>query len=93
MFWKIQIVLARPYLASKLDSQTAFEIVSIDIADIDVGENTGARLQADAAEAKMRVGRANAERRKAEAIANEQECIAESKKAVQKSWKLKPKSH
>jgi uncharacterized protein YqfA (UPF0365 family) len=69
--------ISKAVLASKLDSQTAFEIVSIDIADIDVGENTGARLQADAAEAKMRVGRANAERRKAEAIANEQECIAQ----------------
>ena len=50
-------------LARKLDSQTAFEIVSIDIADIDVGDNIGARLQADQAEADTRVARANAEGR------------------------------
>ncbi len=48
-------------LARGLDAQTAFEIVSIDIADIDVGENIGARLQADQAEADMRVARAKAE--------------------------------
>ena len=48
-------------LARRLDSQTAFEIVSIDIADIDVGDNIGARLQADQAEADMRVARAKAE--------------------------------
>lgn len=69
--------ISKTVLARKLDSQTAFEIVSIDIADIDVGENTGARLQADAAEAKMRVARANAESRRAEAVATEQERIAE----------------
>ncbi len=69
--------ISKTVLARKLDSQTAFEIVSIDIADIDVGENTGARLQADAAEAKMRVARANAESRRAEAVATEQEKIAE----------------
>ncbi|MGE3777866.1 MAG: flotillin-like FloA family protein, partial [Pirellulaceae bacterium] len=50
-----------------------FEIVSIDIADIDVGENIGARLQADQAEADTRVARARAEQRRAEAIAAEQE--------------------
>ena len=52
-------------LARRLDSQTAFEIVSIDIADVNVGENIGARLQADQAEADMRVARANAEGRRA----------------------------
>ena len=51
---------------------TAFEIVSIDIADIDVGENIGARLQADQAEADTRVAQATAERRRAEAVAQEQ---------------------
>ena len=59
-----------------LDAQTAFEIVSIDIADIDVGENIGARLQADQAEADMRVARAKAEERRAFAKAREQEMTA-----------------
>ncbi|MEM7312000.1 MAG: flotillin-like protein FloA [Planctomycetota bacterium] len=59
-----------------LDAQTAFEIVSIDIADIDVGENIGARLQADQAAADTRVARAKAEQRRAEAVAQEQEMKA-----------------
>ena len=59
-----------------LDAQTAFEIVSIDIADIDVGENIGARLQADQAEADTRVARAKAEGRRALATAREQEMKA-----------------
>jgi uncharacterized protein YqfA (UPF0365 family) len=59
-----------------LDAQTAFEIVSIDIADIDVGENIGARLQADQAEADTRVARAKAEERRALAMAREQEMKA-----------------
>jgi hypothetical protein len=53
--------ISKAVLARRLDSQTAFEIVSIDIADIDVGDNIGARLQADQAEADMRVARAYAE--------------------------------
>jgi uncharacterized protein YqfA (UPF0365 family) len=75
-------VLENPDLISKevldrqLDSNTAFEIVSIDIADIDVGENVGARLRADQAEADTRVARARAEGRKAQAIAAEQEQYA-----------------
>ena len=64
-------------LARKLDSQTAFEIVSIDIADIDVGDNIGARLQADQAEADTRVARARAEGRRAMAAAAEQEMVAQ----------------
>ncbi len=59
-----------------LDAQTAFEIVSIDIADIDVGQNIGARLQADQAEADTRVARARAEERRALATAREQEMTA-----------------
>jgi uncharacterized protein YqfA (UPF0365 family) len=59
-------------LALGLEKQTAFSIVSIDIADIDVGDNIGARLQADQAEADMRVARAKAEERRAMAVANEQ---------------------
>lgn len=63
-------------LARRLDSQTAFEIVSIDIADVDVGDNIGARLQADQAEADTRVARAAAEGRRAMAVAAEKEQIA-----------------
>jgi uncharacterized protein YqfA (UPF0365 family) len=69
--------ISKKVLARKLDSQTAFEIVSIDIADIDVGENIGARLQADQAEADMRVFRAKAETRRAMAVATEQEFVAQ----------------
>lgn len=69
--------ISKTVLARRLDSQTAFEIVSIDIADIDVGENIGARLQADQAEADTRVARAKAEGRRAMAVAAEQENIAE----------------
>src|SRR5580692_5889804 len=77
-----KLVLANPMLIAKavldksLDSQTAFEIVSIDIADIDVGDNVGARLQADQAEADVRVARARAEERRARAVAQEQEMKA-----------------
>ncbi|MCZ6770913.1 MAG: flotillin-like protein FloA [Proteobacteria bacterium] len=69
-------VISKAVLARRLDAQTAFEIVSIDIADIDVGENIGARLQADRAEADMRVARARAEGRRAMAAAAEQEKVA-----------------
>ncbi|MCS5630203.1 MAG: flotillin-like FloA family protein, partial [Pirellulaceae bacterium] len=69
-------LISRTVLAKNLDSQTAFEIVSIDIADIDVGTNIGARLQADQAEADTRVARAGAEGRRAMAVAAEQEQIA-----------------
>jgi uncharacterized protein YqfA (UPF0365 family) len=69
--------ISKAVLARRLDSQTAFEIVSIDIADIDVGDNIGARLQADQAEADTRVARANAEGRRAMAVAQEQEMIAQ----------------
>ncbi len=64
--------ISRGVLASGLDANTAYEIVSIDIADIDVGENIGARLQSDQAEADTRVARALAEARRAEAVADEQ---------------------
>jgi uncharacterized protein YqfA (UPF0365 family) len=68
--------ISKAVLARKLDSQTAFEIVSIDIAEISVGENIGARLQADQAEADTRVARAQAEGRRAMAVSQEQENIA-----------------
>lgn len=66
-------VISKAVLAKRLDSQTAFEIVSIDIADIDVGANIGARLQADQAEADTQVARARAEGKRAAAVAEEQE--------------------
>jgi uncharacterized protein YqfA (UPF0365 family) len=69
-------MISKAVLVRKLDSQTAFKIVSIDIADIDVGENIGARLQADQAEADTRVARAQAEGRRAAAVAREQEMLA-----------------
>lgn len=65
-------LITRVVLERGLDAQTAFAIVSIDIADVDVGENIGARLQKDQAEADTRVARAMAEQRRAEAIAEEQ---------------------
>jgi uncharacterized protein YqfA (UPF0365 family) len=76
-------VLAAPEMISKrvlekgLDAGTAYEILSIDIADIDVGDNIGANLQALQAEADMRVARAKAEERRAFAVAKEQEMLAE----------------
>jgi uncharacterized protein YqfA (UPF0365 family) len=70
------MIIAKAVLDKSLDSQTAFEIVSIDIADIEVGDNVGARLQADQAEADVRVARARAEERRARAVAQEQEMKA-----------------
>ena len=69
-------VISKTVLSRRLDAQTAFEIVSIDIADIDVGQNIGARLRADQAEADTRVARAQAEGKRANAVAIEQEQIA-----------------
>ncbi len=72
------MVISRRVLERGLDSQTAFEIVSIDIADITVGENVGARLLVDQAEADVRVARAHAEERRAAAVAVEQEMLAKT---------------
>jgi len=69
--------ISRAVLGRGLDAQTAYEIVSIDIADIDVGDNIGARLQAEQAEADTRVARAKAEERRALAMAREQEMKAQ----------------
>ena len=77
-----KLVLENPDYISKtvleqgLEAQTAYEIVSIDIADIDVGANIRARLTADRAEADMRVAQASAEQRRAAARAREQEMVA-----------------
>ena len=65
--------ISKADLDRALDSNTAFEIVSIDIADIDIGDNIGARLQADQAAADTRVAQAYAEKRRADAVAVEQE--------------------
>lgn len=69
-------MISKRVLSKGLDSGTAFQILSIDIADIDVGENIGARLQADQAEADKRVAQAKAEMRRAAAVALEQEMQA-----------------
>ena len=68
--------ISKTVLARGLDAGTAYEIVSIDIADVDIGINIGARLQADQAEADKRVAQANAEKRRAMAVAAEQEFSA-----------------
>jgi len=59
-----------------LDAGTAYEILSIDIADVDVGRNIGAQLQTDQAQADLRIARAKAEERRAMAVAQEQEMVA-----------------
>jgi len=68
--------ISKVVLAKGLDAGTAFEILSIDIADVDVGENIGAKLQTDQAEADLKVARAKAEERRAAAVAKEQEMRA-----------------
>lgn len=68
--------ISKAVLNKGLDANTAFEILSIDIADIDVGENIGAKLQADQAESDKRRFQAEAEQRRAMAVAHEQENIA-----------------
>lgn len=68
--------ISRTVLGKSLHSGTAFEILSIDIADVDVGRNIGAKLQADQAEADKRVAQARAEERRAMAVAREQEMVA-----------------
>ena len=64
-------------LAKGLDSGTAFEILSIDIADVDIGRNIGAKLQMEQADADKKIAQAKAEERRAMAVAKEQEMIAE----------------
>nr|WP_313794150.1 flotillin-like protein FloA [Fundicoccus culcitae] len=69
--------ISQTILRKGLDSGTAFEILSIDIADVDVGRNIGAKLQADQAVADKKIAQAKAEERRAFAVAQEQEMIAE----------------
>ena len=72
--------ISKTVLRKGLDSGTAFEILSIDIADIDVGRNIGAKLQMEQAEADKNIAQAKAEERRSMAIAQEQEMIAEVQK-------------
>jgi uncharacterized protein YqfA (UPF0365 family) len=71
-------MISKSVLAKGLDAGTAFEILSIDIADVDVGKNIGAELQTDQAEADKRIAQAKAEERRALAVAMEQEYKAEA---------------
>ncbi len=88
--------ISRRVLERGLDSGTAFEILSIDIADIDVGRNIGAQPQTDQAEADLQVARARAEERRAMAIAQEQEMTAlvqERRAAVVEAEAEVPRGH
>lgn len=76
--------MSKTVLAKGLDSGTAFEILSIDIADIDIGDNVGAKLQTDQAEADLKVANAKAEERRAMAVAGEQEMRAKAQEAKAK---------
>ncbi len=76
--------ISKTVLSKGLDSGTAFEILSIDIADIDIGENVGAKLQTDQAEADLKVANARAEERRAMAVATEQEMKAKAQEAKAK---------
>ena len=73
--------ISKVVLNKGLDSGTAFEILSIDIADIDIGDNIGAKLQTDQAEADLKVANARAEERRAMAVAQEQEMRAKAQEA------------
>ncbi|MEO4052239.1 flotillin-like protein FloA [Solibacillus sp. CAU 1738] len=69
-------LISQTVLAKGLDSGTAFEILSIDIADVDIGKNIGAELQIEQAQADKNIAQAKAEERRAMAVANEQEMVA-----------------
>lgn len=74
-------IISKTVLKKGLDSGTAFEILSIDIADVDIGKNIGAELQTDQAEADKNIAQAKAEERRAMAIAEEQEMKAKAQEA------------
>ncbi len=73
--------ISRVVLEKGLDAGTAFEILSIDIADVDIGKNIGAQLQTDQAEADKKIAQAKAEERRAMAVALEQEMLAKAQEA------------
>lgn len=83
--------ISKTVLEKGLDAGTAFEILSIDIADVDVGRNIGAKLLTDQAEADKRIAQAKAEERRAMAVAKEQEMKAYTRKCKQRLWKLRPR--
>ena len=83
--------ISRTVLAKGLDAGTAFEILSIDIADVDVGRNIGAALMTDQAEADKRIAQARAEERRAMAVAKEQKWKPIPRKCRRRSSKLRPK--
>jgi uncharacterized protein YqfA (UPF0365 family) len=74
-------MISKTVLAKGLDAGTAFEILSIDVADIDVAENIGAKLQIEQAAADLKVAQAMAEERRAAAVATEQEMKAKAQEA------------
>ncbi|MGK7397363.1 MAG: flotillin-like protein FloA [Candidatus Cyclobacteriaceae bacterium M3_2C_046] len=73
--------ISKSVLQNGLDAGTAFEIISIDIADINIGKNIGAQLQIDQAQADLNVAKARAEKRRAMAVASEQEMTAKTQEA------------
>lgn len=73
--------ISRQVLSNGLDAGTAFQILSIDIADIDIGQNIGSMLQIDQASADLNIAKAKAEERRAMAVANEQEMLARIQEA------------
>ena len=73
--------ISKLVLASGLDAGTAYEILSIDIADINIGQNIGAKLQTDQASADLEIAQAKAEEKRAQAVALEQEMLAQVQKA------------
>ena len=76
MYLKTQTSSRKQYIDRGLDAGTAFEILSIDIADVNVGKNIGAELQAEQAEADLVVAQAKAEERRAMAVARKQQMTA-----------------
>ncbi|NNE47082.1 MAG: flotillin-like protein FloA [Rhodothermales bacterium] len=87
--------ISKVVLSKGLDSGTAFEILSIDIADVDVGDNIGAMLQANQADADLQVARAKAEERRAAAVAREQEmkaAVVEQKAKVMEAEAAVPRA-
>ena len=89
LYLKILIHISRVVLEKGLDSGTAFEILSIDIADIDIGKNIGAVLQMDQANADKNIAQAKAEERRAMAVAVEQEMKAKAQEAEPMLFRLK----
>ena len=83
--------ISKTVLAKGLDASTAFGIMSIDIADVDVGDNIGARLQTEQADANKQIAQAAAETRRTLAVASEQEMKAGHRKCGRRSSKRKPR--